>query len=64
VNDTVAQVVLAIESGDSICRVAQSLQTPYETVRQTVNRHKEAGYVRYNDGLSVVDDSIREVARE
>ncbi len=37
-DDTAAQVVLAIESGDSIRRVAQHLHAPYETVRQAVNR--------------------------
>jgi molybdenum-dependent DNA-binding transcriptional regulator ModE len=37
-DDTAAQVILAIESGDSIRRVAQHLHTPYETVRQAVNQ--------------------------
>jgi len=37
-DDTAAQVILAIESGDSIRRVAQHLHTPYETVRQSVNQ--------------------------
>ena len=44
-NDTAAQVILAIESGDSIRRVAQHLHTPYETVRQAVNRLEDAGYI-------------------
>jgi DNA-binding Lrp family transcriptional regulator len=64
IDDTAAQVLLAIESGDSIRRVAQHLHTPYETVRQAVNRLEDAGYVRYGDGLSVVDDSVRDAARE
>lgn len=63
-DDTAAQVVLAIESGDSIRRVAQHLQTPYETVRQAVNRLEGAGYIQYEDGLSVVDDRVRGAARE
>lgn len=63
-DDTAAQVILAIESDDSIHRVAQHLHTPYETVRQTVNRLEEAGYVRYDDGLSVMDDRVRTAARE
>jgi len=37
-DDTAAGVILAIENGDSIRRVAQALHTPYETVRQAVNR--------------------------
>jgi len=63
-DDTAAQIILAIESGDSIRRVAQTLQTPYETVRGAVDRLEDAGYVRYDDGLVVVDDRVREAARE
>ena len=64
VDDTAAQVVLATESGDSIRRVAQRLHTPYETVRQAVNRLEEAGFVAYDDSLSVANDSVRDAARE
>jgi len=64
IDDTAAQVILAIESGDSIRRVAQQLQTPYETVRQAVNRLEDVGYVTYDDGLSVVDERVRDAARE
>lgn len=63
-DETAAQVLLAIESGNSIRRVAQAIQTPYETVRQAVNRLEEAGYVRYDDGLSVVDQRVRDAAHE
>ena len=42
-DDTAAQVILAIEGGDSIRRVAQHLHTPYETVRQAVNRLEDQG---------------------
>ena len=63
-DDTAAQTILAIESGDSIRRVAQHLHTPYETVRQAVNRLEDAGYVAYDDGLTVVDERVRDAARE
>jgi len=63
-DDTAAQVILAIESGDSIRRVAQHLHTPYETVRQAVNRLEDAGYISYDDGLSVDDERVRDAARE
>jgi len=63
-NDTAAQVILAIESDNSIRRVAQHLHTPYETVRQAVNRLEDAGYVHYDDGLSVVDERVRDAARD
>ena len=53
-DDTAAQVILAIGSGDSIRRVSHHLHTPYEAVRQAVNRLEDVGYVTYDDGLSVV----------
>lgn len=61
---TAARVILALESGDSIRSVAQQLHTPYETVRQAVNRLEDAGFVHYDDGLSVADDAVRDAARE
>lgn len=61
---TAAQVLLVTESGDSIRRIAQRLHTPYETVRQAVNRLESAGYVRYDDGLAVTDERVRTTARE
>jgi DNA-binding transcriptional MocR family regulator len=57
-------VVLAVDPGDSIRQVAQHLQTPYETVRQAVNRLEDAGYLAYDDGLFVADDRVREAARD
>jgi hypothetical protein len=63
-DETAAGVILAIDPGDSIQRVAQHLQTPYETVRQTVNQLEDGGFLRYNDGLFVTDDRVREAARD
>ncbi|MFC7185996.1 RNA polymerase subunit sigma-70 [Halorubrum yunnanense] len=63
-NNTAAQTLLAIKSGDSIRRVSQRLHTPYETVRQAVNQLEDAGYVSYDDGLTVVDERVRDAARE
>jgi hypothetical protein len=62
--ETAMQTVLAIEPGDSIRRVAQRLQTPYETVRQTVNQLEDAGYLTYDDGLYLTDDTIRTPLRD
>ena len=61
-DDTAAQTILAIDSGDSIRRVAHQIQTPYETVRQAVNRLEDAGYVTYDDGLTIVDERVRDAA--
>jgi len=63
-DETAAQIILAIESGDSIRRVSQALHTPYETVGQAVNRLEDAGYVSYDNGLTVVDERVRSAAQE
>ncbi len=63
-DETATRVILALESGDSIRRVAQHLQTPYETVRQAVNRLEAAGYIRYDNGLYIIDEDVREAARD
>ena len=63
IDDTAAQVILGLQSGASIRRVAQRLQAPYETVRQAVNRLEDAGFVEYDDGLTLTDDRVRVTAR-
>jgi len=63
-DDTGAQVILGVESGDSIRRLAHHLHTPYETVRLAVNRLEDAGYLEYDGGLSVTNDRVRDAARE
>lgn len=63
-DDTATQVILALERGDSIRQIAQHLHAPYETVRQAVNRLEDAGYLQYDDGLSITDGSIQDAARE
>ncbi|RMB11644.1 helix-turn-helix domain-containing protein [Haloplanus aerogenes] len=61
-DETAARVLLAIDPGESIRQVAQHLHTPYETVRQAVNRLEAAGYLVYDDGLLVTDEHVRETA--
>lgn len=63
-DDTAVRVLLALEPGDSIRRVAQRVHTPYETVRQAVNRLEDAGYLAYDDGLYSTDERVRERARD
>jgi len=63
-DDTAARVVLTVQPGDSIRRVSQRLQTPYETVRQAVNRLEAGGFLQYDDGLSVTDDRVQDAARD
>lgn len=61
---TAGRVILALQSGASIRSVAQQLHTPYETVRQAVNRLEDAGFVEYDDGLTITDDRVRVAARD
>ena len=63
-DDTAAQVILGLQSGASIRRVTQQLQTPYETVRQAVNRLEDAGFVEYQEGLFITDDRVGVAARD
>lgn len=63
-DDMAARILLALEPGDSIRRVAQHLHAPYETVRQAVNRLEGAGYLVYDDGLYLTDEHVRETARD
>lgn len=60
---TAAQIILALDAGDSIRHVAHRIQCPYETVRQSVNRLQEAGFLAYDDGLSLTDERVRDAAR-
>lgn len=54
------KTLLAIEPGDPISGVARKIDENRETIRRTVNRLEEAGYVQYDTGLSVVNDTVRE----
>ena len=57
---TAAQVFLGLNSGDSIRRVSQRIGTPYETVRQAVNRLETAGFVEYDRGLYLTNHDVRD----
>jgi hypothetical protein len=54
------KTLLAIKPGDPISGVARKINENRETIRRAVNRLEEAGYVQYEGGLSVVDDTVRE----
>ena len=58
------KVILALDPGDSISGVARKIDENRETIRRVVNRIEEAGYVAYDDGLQLVDQTIREVGLE
>jgi DNA-binding IscR family transcriptional regulator len=54
------KTLLAIESGDSISGVARKIDENRETIRRVVNSLEEAGYVQYDQGLSVASPAVRE----
>ncbi|MFP9062018.1 RNA polymerase subunit sigma-70 [Natrialbaceae archaeon A-chndr2] len=54
------KVILALGPGDSISGVARKIDENRETIRRVVNRLEETGYVAYDDGLHLVDQSIRD----
>jgi hypothetical protein len=58
------KVILALDSGDSISGVARKIDENRETIRRVVNRLEEVGYVAYDDGLHLVDQTLRDVGLE
>ena len=58
------KVVLALDPGNSISGVARKIDENRETIRRVVNRLEEAGYVAYDDGLHLLDRTLRTVGLE
>jgi len=58
------KVVLALDPGDSISGIARKIDENRETIRRVVNRLEDAGYVAYDDGLQLVDQTIRDAGLE
>jgi hypothetical protein len=57
------KTLLAISPGDSISGVARKIDENRETIRRVVNRLEAVGFVEYSDGLSVVDETVRDAGR-
>jgi hypothetical protein len=58
------KVILALDPGDSISGIARKIDENRETIRRVVHRLEEAGYVVYDDGLHLVDQTIRDASLE
>lgn len=58
------KVILALDPGDPISAVARKIDENRETIRRVVNRLEEAGYVAYDDGLQLVDQTLLDVGLE
>jgi len=54
------KTLLAIDPGDTIVGVARKIDENRETIRRTVDRLEAKGYVAYDDGLTVVDETVRD----
>jgi hypothetical protein len=54
------KTLLAIKPGDSISGVARKIDENRETIRRAVNALEDEGYVEYDQGLTVVDSTVRE----
>jgi len=54
------KTLLAIDPGDTIVGVARKIDENRETIRRAVDRLEAEGYVAYDDGLTVVDESVRD----
>jgi hypothetical protein len=54
------KTLLAIKPGDSISGVARKIDENRETIRRAVNALEDEGYVKYDQGLAVVDSTVRE----
>jgi len=57
-DETAAKALLAAEPGDSVRRVSQKIDEPYETVRQKVKRLEDGGIVKTDDGVRVTSPSV------
>jgi hypothetical protein len=62
-NEKAAKAILAIEPGDSISGVARKIDENRETIRRVVNSLEDEGYVEYDRGLTVVDQTVRAAGR-
>jgi hypothetical protein len=58
------KVILALDPGDSISGVARKIEENRETIRRVANRLEEAGYVTYDEGLHLVDQTLRDAGLE
>jgi len=64
VDETAAKIMLAIQPGDSIRRIAQKIDGSYSWVYDWIERLEEAGFVRRDDGVYINDYAVRDCYRE
>jgi hypothetical protein len=59
---TVAKVLMATDPGDSIRRISQKIDEPYETVRQKVKHLEEKEAINTEDGVHIVAPAVEKTA--
>jgi DNA-binding Lrp family transcriptional regulator len=64
VDETAAKIMLVIQPGDSIRRIAQKIDGSYSWVYDWIERLEEAGFVRRDDGVYINDYTVRDCYRE
>ena len=60
VDETAAKIMLAVQPGDSIRRIAQKIDGSYSWVYAWIERLEAAGFVRRDDGVYIEDYSVRD----
>ncbi len=58
-DEVTVKLILGMESGDSIHRIAQKIDEPYETVRQKVKDLKKKNILKIENGVHVVAPEIK-----
>ena len=64
VDETAAKIMLVIQPGDSIRRIAQKIDGSYSWVYDWIKRLEEAGFIRRDDGVYINDYTVRDCYRE
>jgi len=58
------KTILALDPGDSISGLARKIDENRETIRRVVNRLEAAGYVAYDNGLKLLDQTLCDIGIE
>jgi DNA-binding Lrp family transcriptional regulator len=64
VDETAAKIMLVIQPGDSIRRIAQKIDGSYSWVYDWIERLEQAGFVRRDTGVYINDYTVRDRYRE
>ena len=64
VDETAAKIMLVIQPGDSIRRIAQKIDGSYSWVYDWIERLEEAGFIRRDDGVYINNYTVRDCYRE